>query len=571
MSIAPSHNILRRALHRVRYIFLFSLVFSFFYNVLRLTGPLFMILVYDRVLASRAEETLVALFVLVIALLVVMTLIDYSRRRIMARFGAQFQEAVEIDIFQARNRNAYLTQQGPKPAPELNELDRLRSFFHSGSLIAILDFIWSPIFLVPVFIIHAVLGWIVIGGLVVIFAVSLLRRHFTREHEQRSEQAGDAIGVLKDQIGGSRDVIRAHEMTPAFIDRWIAARQVSRDRAVELKDRDAWFEVGSKHLAMLLQYSLLAAGAYFAIKNELSIGAMVATNYLAVRVVFPFERFLREVPKLRESVSDWKRLETSLNQRGAKLGTTGEAVLPASLALTNLFVRSPTTRQQILRSVNLDVGPGTAIEITGRSGSGKTVLAEAILGRFERSNGTVLIGGVQADRLSLEQARQTVGYVPQTVSFLPGSIEDNIAGFDPAVDRDALFAAARLATVHDLIMSLPEGYKTVIDAAGSSFSKSERHMIALARALYGMPKILILDEPDQALREGLPGLLKDFVNGFLSGGGIMIILSRKGLQAFRSHRRFTVVDGQLKELAQDGAPRAKKPSNVVSLDSKHKL
>ena len=137
MSTASSRTILRQALHRVRYIFLFSLAFSFFYNLLRLTGPLFMILVYDRVLSSRAEETLIALFVLVAALLVLMALIDYSRRRIMARFGAQFQEAVETGIFQARNRNAYLTNAGPKPAPELNELDRLRSFFHSGSLIAI--------------------------------------------------------------------------------------------------------------------------------------------------------------------------------------------------------------------------------------------------------------------------------------------------------------------------------------------------------------------------------------------------------------------------------------------------
>nr|WP_298103268.1 ATP-binding cassette domain-containing protein [uncultured Shinella sp.] len=571
MSTASSRTILRQALHRVRYIFLFSLAFSFFYNLLRLTGPLFMILVYDRVLSSRAEETLIALFVLVAALLVLMALIDYSRRRIMARFGAQFQEAVETGIFQARNRNAYLTNAGPKPAPELNELDRLRSFFHSGSLIAILDFIWSPIFLIPIFILHASLGWIVVAGLLLILIVALLRQHFVKDYDLRATQASDTVSVLREQIGGSRHVIRSHEMTAAFIDRWMAARRDSRDRAIELKDWDACFEIGSKHLAMLLQYTLLAVGAYHAIKGDVSIGAMVATNYLAVRVVFPFERFLGELPRLQESIADWRRLDTSLNQRDTRLGTAGSGELAASVTLGNLYVRSATTRQQILRGVSLDIGPGTSVEITGRTGSGKTVLAEAILGRLERSNGTVLIGGIQAERLSLDQARSTIGYVPQTVSFLPGTLEDNIAGFDRTPDPEALVAAARLAAVHDLIMSLPEGYKTSVDAAGGNFSKSERHMIAFARALYRRPKILVLDEPDQVLREGLPGRFKDFVTDFLAGGGIMIIFSRKGLQAFQSQRRFAMAAGQLKETLQEGMAKAGKAGNVVKLDSKHKL
>lgn len=570
MSIDPSRNILHRALHKVRYLFLFSLGFSLFYNVLRLTGPLFMILVYDRVLSSRAEETLVALFVLVAALLAVMTLIDYSRRRIMARFGAQFQEAVEAGIFQTRNRNAYLAAQGAKPTPELNELDRLRAFFHSGSLITILDFIWSPIFLVLIFIIHMVLGWIVVVGLLIILAVSLLRSYFIKEYDHRSAQAGETIGALKDQFSGSRDVIRAHEMTSAFIDRWISARKVSRDKAIELKDWEAWFDIGSKHLAMLLQYSLLATGAYFAIHDQLSVGAMVATNYLSVRVVFPFERFLGEVPRLRESIADWKRLEVSLAQRDAKRGSVGDTALPAALAVSNLYVRSSLTRQQILRSVNLDIGPGTTVEITGRAGSGKTVFAEAILGRVERSNGNILIGGVQVDRLSLEQARRTIGYVPQAVSFLPGSIQDNIAGFDATVDQELLHLAAQRALIHDLIMSLPDGYKTVIDAAASCFSKSQRHMIALARAIYRMPNILVIDEPDQALREGLSGPMKEFVTAFISGGAIMIILSRKRLQAFRSDRCFNMIDGQAREFSQGAPHKAKKDSNVVPLDGKHK-
>ncbi|MCR6501393.1 ABC transporter transmembrane domain-containing protein [Shinella sp. CPCC 101442] len=181
---------------------------------------------------------------------------------------------METGIFQARNRNADLTGTGSKPAQELNKLDRLRAFFHSGSLIAILDIIRSPIFLVPIFILHATLGWIVVDGLLVILAIAVLRQHFTREYDARATQVSDAIGTLKDQIGGSRSVIRVHEMTPAFIDRWLAARKDSRDRAIELKDWDAWFEIVSKHLAMLLQYALLAAGAYLAIKGDLSIGTM---------------------------------------------------------------------------------------------------------------------------------------------------------------------------------------------------------------------------------------------------------------------------------------------------------
>lgn len=186
------------------------------------------------------------------------------------------------------------------------------------------------------------------------------------------------------------------------------------------------------------------------------------------------------------------------------------------------------------------------------------MLVEAILGRLERSNGRILVGGVQADRLSLDQARRAVGYVPQTISFLPGTIQENITGFDLLVDQETLVQAAGRAMVHALIMDLRDGCKTVFDAAGSFFSKSERHMIALTRALYGAPKILIVDKPDQAFREGLPGPLNTSATSFIADGAIMNLFSRKRLQAFRSHRCFGINDGQMREIKQGGPQRMKK-------------
>ena len=566
MATNGNQNVLRNTFHSLRYILYFSVLFSFMYSALRLSGPLFMILIFDRVLPSRSSATLVALLLLLIIILVAMTLLDYSRRRILARVGARFQERIEDHIFSSNARDTYFGRSQAKPAPGLNEVDKLRSFFHSGSLVSILDFLWSPLFLAAVFIINAWIGWVVVAGLALLLLINAVKIAFAKDRDERFSEASDKIDTLKDRLLVSRDVIESQQMMAAFNNRWIQARRRARDRAVELKDWNGWFSILSSHTAMLIQYSALATGAYLAISGEMTIGAMVACMYLSRNVFYPMERFLQQVPSISEAIANWKSLGKIL--KATAPGTVpSEAMAAGSLGLrlARVTVRS-SDKRKLLNNVSLEVAPGSSVQIVGSSGSGKTVLAEVLIGRCPRTaptnspptqqttcrrTGDILLGGVDLERLSIQDAAGIIGYVPQSVAFLDGTIEENISGLQSKPDRNRIGYVVRLAQMHDRIVSLPEGYQTPIDAAGSIFSKSERHQLALARALYPNPKLLVVDEPDQTFRESLSRSLKTEIGDFLGRGGILVILSRLGLKTYKSTRRLSLDGGNLSEVDPD--------------------
>lgn len=566
MSKNGNRNVLRETFHNLRFILFFSVFFSFVYSVLKLAGPLFMILIFDRVLPSRSSATLIALFLLLLIILVAMTLLDYSRRRILGRFGARFQERIEDYIFSSGARDTYFGRSQTKPAPGLNEVDGLRSFFHSGSLVSILDFLWSPLFLAAVFIINPLIGWVVVAGLLMLGLITVIKVAFAKSRDERSTEASDRIDELKDRLLVSRDVIESQQMMAAFNSRWIHARRRARDGAIELKDWNAWFTILSSQTAKLIQYGALATGAFLAINGEMTIGAMVACMYLARNVFYPMERFLQQVPSIAEAISNWKSLDRILKApRTATVSADAMLERGAPLRLVNVTVRNAAKRK-LLGNLNFEVSPGSSVEIVGSSGSGKTVLAETLIGRCLRSTsaggstlaqsgsrrtGDILLGTVDLERLSIQDAAKTMGYIPQSVTFVSGTIQENISGLETEPDQDRIVQVARTAQIHDRILALPEGYRTPIDAAGGSFSKSERHQLALARALYPNPKLLVVDEPDQTFRESLSRSLKGEIADFLGRGGILIILSRLGLKTYKSTRRFTLEDGGLTEFDRD--------------------
>lgn len=544
MAESKRANVLRETLYSLRPILSFSVVISLVYGLLKLAGPLFMILIFDRVLPSQSVPTLVSLLLILVVILAVMMLLDYSRRRVLARFGAQFQERVEEHIFSSTSRDAYLTRGGSKPAAGLNEADKLRGFFHSGSLVTILDFLWSPVFLAVVFVINPLIGWVVVAGLAVLTIINLAKVSFAKGREERQAEARDRIGDLKESLLVSRHVIETQQMVGAYNRRWVRARRRSRDAAVENKDFTGWFSTVSSHTALLLQYLALAAAAYLTIKGDLTIGAMVAAMVLTRHVASATERFLKQVPSIGEARENWTSLDKILSEARAPTATPEG---PAALLLSQMTVRCPITKNKLLRNVNVEVSPGSSIEIVGGGGSGKTVLAETLIGRFPRTMGKVLLGPVEVDRLSINDAAKTIGYVPQLVYFISGTIEENIAGLETEPDRARLVHVAGVAQIHDKIVSLPEGYSTRIDAVGSFFSKSERHGLALARALYSDPKLLIVDEPDASFRDALSKSLKNEISNFLASGGILVILTRTALKTYRTTRSFTLDAGSLKE------------------------
>lgn len=548
MASSKRSSVLSDIYNGVRHIVYFAIAMSVIRGLLKLAGPLFMILMFNQVLPSRSVPTLVALFLLLVVILAIMALLDYSRRRILARFGAQFQERVEDHIFSSAARSAYFAGGRGKPAAGLNEVDQLRGFFHSGSLVTILDFFWSPVFLAVVFLIASTVGWVVVAGLALLVLINMLKVSAERARAERYAEAKETIGTLKNTLMTSRHVIESQQMMADYNKRWVLARRSARDTSVELKDLNGWFSILSSHAALLIQYAALAVGAYLTIQGELTTGSMIASMYLSRHVFNPAERFLKQVPNIREAIGNWKSLDVILNSASAPTGTPEHA---AALRLRQLTVRCPMTKTQLIRNVSVEIAPGSSIEIVGGSGSGKTVLAETLVGRFTRASGKILFGTVDVDRLSIADAAQTVGYVPQQVEFISGTIEENIAGLDTGLDGGRIIRASRLAQIHDKILSLPDGYLTRIDAGGSIFSKSERHRLAVARALYRNPKLLIVDEPDATFRDALQSELENEFATFLAQGGILLILTRDFLERYRPTRRFTLHDGVLKEVKVD--------------------
>jgi ATP-binding cassette subfamily C protein len=513
-----------------------AFVFSFFVTLLMLTGPMFMLLVYDRVLTSRSQETLVALFALVVMLLVLMSIFDYARNRILARFGARLQDRLESRVLEAVEARAPRTRSG-NPVSGTKELDGLRSFFHSNSLIAVLDFIWAPVFLGAVFLFHPLLGWVAVTGVLLLFALAFLRAAFSTHLAEDAEAASGAVGQVARQIQQSRSTILSQGMAGPVVGCWLAARRGSRDMSIVLYDRVGWFTTTTKHLRLLFQSMVLALGAWLVLGNQLTVGGMVACFVLLVRVFFPVEQFLKKLPDVRRAVDNWKALDAILKSapqpRSPDLGAGHEPCLE----VRDLCVKRPDGQALLLDRVSFAVEPGDVVQITGGIGSGKSVLARSLLGQQAVASGTIAIGGRNIEQFGAEQIARVVGYVPEEIGFYPGSILQNIARMHPDARKDDVVAAARRAGAHKMIAALPRGYQTQLDADGSQLSRGQRQKMALARALYGDPGLLVLDEPGPLASSDL----------FRPGGPAIVLLGREFRDLPISGRHFRLKGGTLVE------------------------
>lgn len=544
----PLAGLASHAVRMGRGILFLAFLLSFVVNFLRLAGPLFMILIYDRVLPARSQETLVALFAMLAVFLLAQGVIDYARRRILARFGAQFQERLEIGLFDAAQHGELFEPGRSKPVAGLEEVDGLRRFFHSSSLIAIFDFFWAPMFLIVVFVLDPLLGWVCLGGMAVILILMLIRMVLIGSREADTLAASRSISELKTTLAVSRATLRHQDMARGFRQRWLDARRHSRDRAIALKDWTAWFDGACDTAVQLTRYSVLALGAWLTLGGVLTVGAMVAATFLVTRVLVPVEKFLTELPEIAEARRNWSQLRRILQAKSTDATSlyAEEGGNPrARLSLVNVSVRSPLTGETLLRGVSMDMAPGQMVQISGMTAAGKTVLAETILGSWRRSSGTILINGQNLSQLTDADTEALIGYVPENPSFVAGTLAENIAHLDPDADPLRVAAAARKACLHAQISALPEGYQTVIDATGSGFSRGQRCQLALARAVYHNPAILVVDEPDPILLELIPKTIDKTFRQMLDKGGSILLLARKPLALAQISAAWQMEHGKL--------------------------
>lgn len=502
-----------------------AFLFSVFVNILMLTGPLFMLQVYDRVLASHSKETLAALFILVGFLYLLMALLDYARGRVVARFGAMFQAKLDDRVFRATLKLA--AHQNAKPSLALRHLENIQQLFASPVFLALLDLPWSPLFFAAIFIFHPMLGWLALGGAGLLIAIAITNQILTSKRVANAQSLSQKAHGFADQARLSHEIVQSQGMITTIADRWKHQREDAQREVLSSSDWTGSFTAFTKSLRLFLQSSMLAVGAYYVLAGEMTGGAMIAGSILLGRALAPIEQSLGQWALVQRARQAWTSLSDMLERLPADTAVTSLPVPAAELIANNLMIAPPGTRSPTLSGTSFQLKPGQALGVIGRSGSGKSTLARALLGLWPVLNGEVRLGGATLNQYDPDELGRHIGYLPQKISLFDGTIAENIARMANDADDAAIVDAAKRANAHDMILSLSDGYNTVISGSDCQLSGGQQQRIALARALYGDPVLLILDEPNSALDADGSRALNEAVRSFKAADKSVIVMTHR--------------------------------------------
>lgn len=517
---------MRDVLLRSRTLFVLAGVFSLFANLLLLTGPLYMLQVYDRVLSSGSDETLVALTVILVFLYVLMGVLDFSRLRITSRIAARFQDAMDCRVFEARLRkSAVLPDAGSAGA--LHDLDAVRRLLASTVVTTFMDLPWTPIFFGAIFFFHPYLGALAIAGAVVLVLIALANQILSKRSELASAKAERTAQDFAGQVTSAAEMVEALGMRRAVSQYWRVPRMQALQNAVAASDVADGFRALTRTLRLMLQSAMLGLGAWLAIRGQVTPGAMLAGSILLGRALTPIEALLTHWQMVQRGRQGWDNLCLLLDQVPFPQARTPLPKPKAHLVVQGITVAPPGARMATLRSLSFDVAPGQGLGVIGPSGAGKSTLARTLVGVWPTAAGTIRLDSAEIHQFGENEYGRHVGYLPQRVDLFDGTIAQNIARFEPDPDPEAVIAAARMAAAHEMILSLPKGYDSPVKQGRMQFSGGQMQRIGLARALYGEPVLLVLDEPNSNLDSAGSQALNDAVRQIKARGGAVLIMAHR--------------------------------------------
>ena len=538
----------------MRGLLMMAFVFSIFVNILMLTGPLYMLQVYDRVLGSQSVPTLWALTALMAFLFLIMGILDYTRGRIMARIGARMQERLDRRVFAAAMRRMQMVPGDPLAQAAQRDLEAIQRLWASPVLIAVFDIPWAPMFIAAIFVFHQVLGWIAVGGGVFLVVITVLNQWMTKEPLQRANAATLRGEMMSDAIKQEAEAVQALGMTNAAFDRWQTARKAALLQGIAASDLGGAFGAISKTFRQFLQSLMLGAGAYLVLQNEMGSGAMITGSILLGRALQPIEMAIGQWALITRAQEGRGRLSELLTRVQPDAVHTELPRPRAILEAQSLTVVPPGEAQAVLRMVSFRLEPGQAMGVIGPSGAGKSSLARALIGAWKPAGGKVRLDGASLDQYDPDRLGSYIGYLPQRITLFEGTIAENIARLQKNPDGNAVVEAARKAAAHEMITKLPEGYDTRVQALGGRLSGGQIQRIGLARALYGDPVLLVLDEPNSNLdNEGSVALNLAIAQMKANGRAILIM----------AHRPAAIQECELLLVLEDGTRRAFGPRDQV--------
>ena len=524
--IEAGYRELRAARRTNRSLFWAVGLFSLFANLLMLTGPLYMLQVYDRVLGSRSVETLIGLSIIVAFLFLMMGIIDTVRSRIIGRAGARFQAKLDQRVFDAVIRRSAV-KKDEIGQTGVRDLEAVQKFMTSPALIALYDIPWVPLFLGSIAIFHPWLGILALIGGAILVCVTVFNQIFTKDPQTAAMQSMIQSEKLAEQIRTESEMVSAMGMRKAAFNRWDKLRGKALRTQIAATDLTSGFSTTTKTFRMFLQSAMLGLGAYLVLRGELTPGGMIAGSILMGRALAPVEVIIGQWPVVQRAMRGWNSLAVLLGETPPEAERTPLPVPQARLDAVQLTVVPPGESVASLRMLSFRVEPGQAVGVIGPSGAGKSTLARALTGVWRPAGGKVRLDGAALDNYDPTVLGRYIGYLPQRVQLFEGTIAENIARLEANPDAAAIVAAAKKADAHEMILKMPDGYDTRIDASGGRLSGGQIQRIGLARAMYHDPMILVLDEPNSNLdNEGSMALNKAIRSMKEAGRSALIMAHR---------------------------------------------
>jgi len=486
-----------RSLHRSRKVFLSVGIFSLFINLTMLNGPLFMLQVYDRVLSSQSKETLVFLTLLAAGVLIFQSLMEVVRSNLLIRAGAQLDSELQSQTF-GLSFDGKIAEHQTSSAQGLRDLDALRGFLAGSGLIALFDAPWTPIFLFVVFIIHPALGVLALAGAAVILLLAYLSELATRSALKEAATAHRDSEYFVGTLQNNAESARSMGMVRNLQARWQEHHEASLAWQALASDRAAQLNAAAKFARQMLQILALALGAYLALENQISAGAIVASSIIMGRALAPIEATIGQWKGFVQARHAYARLADALKSEADGAPRTELPPPTGAYKLEDVVVRYDGVKEPVLKGISLELSPGEAFGVIGPTGSGKSTLARLMIGAMKPSSGSVRLDGVELSDWVTREVGSHIGYLAQDIELLDGTVAENISRYGEH-NSAAIVEAAKIAGAHEFILTLPNGYDTVIGDRGKLLSGGQRQRVGLARAVYGGCKVVVLDEPNANL------------------------------------------------------------------------
>lgn len=532
--------------------FLIVGLLSFLTNLLMLTPTIYMLQVFDRVMTSQSELTLLAVSLITLVLFIIMALADWMRSIVLVRAGVRFDDQLSTRVFNA-SFEAYLTQSAANPGRAFSDLLQIRQFLTGNGIYTLFDAPWAPIYIAVTFFLHPWLGMLSIVFALVQLALAWFgHRHTVKPSEDAARTGSEVTSYLQGKLRNAEALesmgmignlqARWHERHQAWLMQGSAAQGLTH-RVVAL----------SKFIRYSQQSLALGAGALLVIDGQLSPGAMIAANVLMGRALSPLDQLVTTWRSLATTRSAFERLEGLLSEHPERDTALTRAAPHGELTLKNVFATAAGRKEPILKDISLSIPRGTVTAVLGPSGSGKSTLARVMVGIWPQVSGEVLLDGLPISSWNRIDLGPHLGYLPQDIELFEGTIAENIARFRD-VESNLVIEAARCAGLHEMILRFPKGYDTPIGEAGSLLSGGQRQRIGLARAIYGNPALIVLDEPNANLDDAGEMALARTVQDLKEKGKTVLLIT---------HRPGAVAAADRLLILQDGRIQAEGPRDAV--------